>query len=243
MSRFAQLRLPIASTAASWLPRDASTLRTHPTRRRAMLPVSTLRVPSQTWVPSQTPVTDAISLTPGRARAGRTGPMKSRSISLSRPPEGLFVVSALALLVSVTLGCGDDTSGDSDLDGSAGDASTVPRDLGGDGSGDGGRSVADGGEEPDASTPSAIVLGELKAFPTAHGYGAFAAGGRGGRIIEVSSYGDLRDAINAEGARIMVFSRSGYMRAPPRSSRRTTQSSPSSARPPPLPASRCAAWV
>ncbi len=56
-----------------------------------------------------------------------------------------------------------------------------------------------------------IVLGELKAFPTAHGYGAFAAGGRGGQIIEVSNYEELRDAIDAEGPRIVVFPRSGYI--------------------------------
>lgn len=68
----------------------------------------------------------------------------------------------------------------------------------------------DGGDrEGDAGVDSAIVLGELKAFPTAHGYGAYSAGGRGGRVIEVSSYEELRDALYAEGPRIVVFPRSG----------------------------------
>jgi len=50
----------------------------------------------------------------------------------------------------------------------------------------------------------------LPAFPGAEGFGAMAAGGRGGKLIEVTHLGDdgpgsLRAALDAEGPRIVVF--------------------------------------
>jgi hypothetical protein len=81
-------------------------------------------------------------------------------------------------------------------------------------------------------TNSAPVKGELwrvrtrfLAFPTAEGYGRFARGGRGGRVIEVTNLedyarskgetmipGSFRAAVEAEGPRTIVFRVSGLIR-------------------------------
>ena len=56
----------------------------------------------------------------------------------------------------------------------------------------------------------------IPAFPGAEGAGAFTPGGRGGRIFEVTHLGDsgpgsLREAVEAEGPRIVVFRVSGII--------------------------------
>ena len=54
----------------------------------------------------------------------------------------------------------------------------------------------------------------IPAFPGAEGFGAYARGGRGGRVIQVTNLkdegpGSFRAAVEAEGPRIVVFRVSG----------------------------------
>jgi pectate lyase len=61
---------------------------------------------------------------------------------------------------------------------------------------------------------AAATANAVKAFPSAEGFGASARGGRGGRVIEVTTLddageGSLRAAMEASGPRIVVFRVSG----------------------------------
>lgn len=118
---------------------------------------------------------------------------------------------------------GASAAGDSATGGSSG--------LGGS-NGNGGAAVggaAGGGGSSSAGSPSGGATGtagsgglldanetELKAFPTAEGYGRHSKGGRGGKVLEVtnlndSGAGSLRAAVEASGARTVVFNVSGLI--------------------------------
>lgn len=70
---------------------------------------------------------------------------------------------------------------------------------------------------PWAARPTDLPQAEIPAFPGAEGGGAYAFGGRGGRVVVVTSLADrgpgtLRDACERGGARIIVFNVAGIIR-------------------------------
>ena len=70
---------------------------------------------------------------------------------------------------------------------------------------------------PWASRPSDLVKADIPAFPGSEGGGSYTPGGRGGKVIVVTSLADsgpgtLREACETGGARIVVFNVSGIIR-------------------------------
>lgn len=70
--------------------------------------------------------------------------------------------------------------------------------------------------KPWASKPEDLLKNAIPAFPGAEGGGAYTAGGRGGKVIVVTSLADegpgtLREACETGGARIIVFNVSGVI--------------------------------
>src|SRR6188472_1264659 len=68
----------------------------------------------------------------------------------------------------------------------------------------------------ETNLPAKPAFQNLLAFPTAEGYGRFAQGGRGGRVIHVTNLkdagpGSLREAVESEGPRTVVFDVSGLI--------------------------------
>ncbi len=66
--------------------------------------------------------------------------------------------------------------------------------------------------------PTIAPSGGLKAFPGAEGFGSVATGGRGGRVIYVTTLaasgpGSLTEALNATGPRYVLFKVSGFINA------------------------------
>ena len=71
--------------------------------------------------------------------------------------------------------------------------------------------------KPWASKPEDLLKNDLPAFPGAEGGGAYTAGGRGGKVIVVTSLedsgpGTFREACETGGARTIVFNVSGVIR-------------------------------
>lgn len=70
---------------------------------------------------------------------------------------------------------------------------------------------------PWAAKPEDLIQSKIPAFPGAEGGGMFTAGGRGGKVIVVTSLedagpGTLREACETGGARIVVFNVAGVIR-------------------------------
>jgi hypothetical protein len=70
---------------------------------------------------------------------------------------------------------------------------------------------------PGAEKPSDLPQAKIPAFPGAHGGGMFSFGGRGGRVLVVTSLADrgpgtLREALETGGPRIIVFNVAGIIR-------------------------------
>lgn len=73
-----------------------------------------------------------------------------------------------------------------------------------------------GGGAPDSTVDQIPVMGTLRAFPGAGGFGANASGGRGGRVIAVTTLdregpGSLKAALDATGPRTIIFNVSGVI--------------------------------
>jgi pectate lyase len=97
--------------------------------------------------------------------------------------------------------------------GTSGSSATAGSSVGGN-AGSGG---SGGGESGDAGT-GGDEPGDVRAFPGAEGFGAAITGGRGGRVIKVTTLaatgpGSLQAALDESGPRIIVFAVSGVITA------------------------------
>ncbi|MBX7195078.1 MAG: hypothetical protein K1X94_23695 [Sandaracinaceae bacterium] len=123
---------------------------------------------------------------------------------------------------SLLLGCDTDTARASDA--AAGDAGVddarSPDARSPDAAAGDALLLTDAAFEPDATFPVARCGAEPAAFPGAEGFGACARGGRGGRVLHVTTLaargpGSLQEALDASGPRTIVFDVSGVVEGVP----------------------------
>lgn len=125
-------------------------------------------------------------------------------------------------VLSASVACGESDSGsDNDESGTGGGGSSgAAGSSGADGASSGSSGGGSSGSSSGASSSSGNPDGEVRAFPGAEGFGAMVTGGRGGRVIKVTTLaasgpGSLQAALDEQGARIIVFAVSGVIEADP----------------------------
>jgi pectate lyase len=159
----------------------------------------------------------------GSASGGRTGGRAGSGGQGAGAAAGTAASGGNAGLSGGTGGAGG-AAGRAASAGTGEGASAGDPDAGGDGDGAGASGTESGGTAGNGNAGrggaagSSGQPGEVRAFPGAEGFGAMVSGGRGGRVIKVTTLaatgpGSLQAALDESGPRIIVFDVSGVIEA------------------------------